>query len=556
MSKVFEELLRVRGLEAGFLSPKYEDSVDPWVLPDMKKAVERIQRAVSRGEKVLIYGDYDVDGVTASTVLYDTLRLAGVSPENLEIMLPNRFTDGYGMSKKVVQRAKETGVGLVMTVDCGSRNHEIIEELKEAEIEVIVTDHHECDERLPEAVAVVNPKRKDALELALEGVESAQERRELEKAVGELRELAGVGVAFKVAQALVLEGMIPAGQEKWLLDLVLIGTVCDSMVLRGENRRLCFYGLKVLEKTRRPGLRELMREAAVKRLDTEAIGFQIGPRLNAAGRMETAEKALGVLMTAKKTEAARLVMELEELNRRRKSEQQGAVQEIMKRGVGDEPVIVEEGEWHEGVLGIIAGRLVEEFRRPAFVLTEVDGTLKGSGRSFGEFSLAEALERCREHIIGGGGHAGACGVKVEKAKFEDFKRAVNEYYRSLELEDQMRFLGVREDLEVREFGELTLELVEELRKLEPYGEGNQEPVFLLPEVKVVEVARLGADKTHLRLTVWDQNGKSLKLMKFFAAAEELNVREGGVANIWINLHENEFRGIRSVEGRILKIQEA
>ena len=556
MSKVFEELLRVRGLEAGFLSPKYEDSVDPWVLPDMKKAVERIQRAVSRGEKVLIYGDYDVDGVTASTVLYDTLRLAGVSPENLEIMLPNRFTDGYGMSKKVVQRAKETGVGLVMTVDCGSRNHEIIEELKEAEIEVIVTDHHECDERLPEAVAVVNPKRKDALELALEGVESAQERRELEKAVGELRELAGVGVAFKVAQALVLEGMIPAGQEKWLLDLVLIGTVCDSMVLRGENRRLCFYGLKVLEKTRRPGLRELMREAAVKRLDTEAIGFQIGPRLNAAGRMETAEKALGVLMTAKKTEAARLVMELEELNRRRKSEHQGAGQEIMKRGVGDEPVIVEEGEWHEGVLGIIAGRLVEEFRRPAFVLTEVDGTLKGSGRSFGEFSLAEALERCREHIIGGGGHAGACGVKVEKAKFEDFKRAVNEYYRSLELEDQMRFLGVREDLEVREFGELTLELVEELRKLEPYGEGNQEPVFLLPEVTVVEVARLGADKTHLRLTVWDQNGKSLKLMKFFAAAEELNLREGGVANIWINLHENEFRGIRSVEGRILKIQEA
>lgn len=556
MSKVFEELLRVRGLEAGFLSPKYEDSVDPWLLPDMKKAVRRIKKAVSQGEKVLIYGDYDVDGVTASTVLYDTLRLTGVSSENLEIMLPNRFTDGYGMSKKVVQRAKETGVGLVMTVDCGSRNHEIIEELQEAEIEVIVTDHHECDERLPEAVAVVNPKRKDALELALEGVESAQGRRELEKAVGELRELAGVGVAFKVAQALVLEGMIPAGQEKWLLDLVLIGTVCDSMVLRGENRRLCFYGLKVLEKTRRPGLRELMREAAVKRLDTEAIGFQIGPRLNAAGRMETAEKALGVLMTAKKTEAARLVMELEELNRRRKSEQQGAVQEIMKRGVGDEPVIVEEGEWHEGVLGIIAGRLVEEFGRPAFVLTEVDGALKGSGRSFGEFSLAEALERCQEYIIGGGGHAGACGVKVEKAKFKDFKRAVNEYYRSLELEDQMRFLGVREDLEVREFGELTLELVEELRKLEPYGEGNQEPVFLLSEVKVVEVARLGADKTHLRLTVWDQNGKSLKLMKFFAAEEELNLREGGVANIWINLHENEFRGIRSIEGRILKIQEA
>lgn len=539
MSKIFEQLLRVREYEADFLCPKYEECIDANLLPDMALAVERIRKAVKDGEKVIIYGDYDVDGVTASTVMYDTLRLAGVKAENLEIMLPNRFLDGYGMSARVVERAKEWGAGLVITVDCGSRNHEVIEELGKAGVEVIVTDHHECGDTLPPAVAVINPKRKDAW-----GSRAAQES---------LRELAGVGVAFKVAQALVQAGVIPAGQEKWLLDLVLIGTICDGMVLRDENRRLCYYGMKVLEKTRRPGLKELMREAGVKRLDTEAIGFQIGPRLNAAGRMETAEKALELVCAQKKTVAAKLALELEELNSLRKSQQAAAIEEIRQRGVGEEPVIVVEGEWHEGVLGIIAGRLVEEYRRPAFVLAEVGGAYKGSGRSFGEFNLAEALTVCEKYIIGGGGHAAACGVKVAKEELGKFREAVNDYYRSLNLKDQERFLGVKEDLAVEEFEDLSLELMTELRQLEPYGEGNQEPVFLLPEVRVADVAKLGADGRHLRLTVWDKQGKSLKLMQFFAPEENLCVEPGAMVNAWMTLVENEFRGIRSVEGRILKL---
>lgn len=535
MSALFEQLLRVRHLEPGFLCPKYEESIDPFLLPEMKLAVERIRQAVKNGEKVLIYGDYDVDGVTASTAMHDTLKLAGIT--EVEIMLPNRFLDGYGMSKKVVQRAQETGVKLVITVDCGSRNQEVIAELGAAGIDVIVTDHHECGAELPEAVAVVNPKRRD-----FEGPE-------------ELRGLAGVGVAFKVAQALARAGVIPNGQEKWQLDLVLIGTICDSMELRGENRRLCYFGLKVLEKTRRPGLRELMRTAGVKRLDSEAIGFQIGPRLNAAGRMETAEKALELLMARSRMEAAKLALELEELNKTRKNQQQGALTEIRERGVGDEPVIVERGDWHEGVLGIIAGRLVEEYRRPAFALaaSEDEKILKGSGRSFGDFNLAEALTVCERYIVGGGGHAGACGVKVEKNEFEQFREAMNSYYRSLGLQDQERFLGVNEDLVVDEFANLTLELIEKLRKLEPYGEGNAEPVFLLPEVRVVEAAKLGADEQHLRLVVWDRQGKSLKLMQFFAPAENLRLRGGETVNAWITLAENEFRGLRSVEGRIVKL---
>lgn len=538
MSEIFEGLLRARGLDASFLNPKYEDSVDPFLLPDMEKAVKRVEKAVRNQEKILIYGDYDVDGVTASAVMYDTLKMAGV--QDLEIMLPNRFTDGYGMSAKVVQKAKE-GINLVFTVDCGSRNNEIIEELAEVGVETVVTDHHECgwekstSDSKPKAVAIVNPKRKDT------------------ECLAELRELAGVGVAFKLAQALVKSGIIPSGQEKWLLDLAMIGTICDSMLLTGENRRICYYGRKVLEKTRRMGLKELLKVAGVKTVSGDAIGYQVGPRLNAAGRMDTAEKALSLLMAKGRPEAAKLAAALEELNKKRKAQQQAALDEIRAKGVGEDAVIVVQGDWHEGVLGIIAGRLVEEYHRPAFVLAEVDGLLKGSGRSFGDFNLAEALDICREYLVGGGGHAEACGVTMRRENLGRFRGAVNQYYESLKLSNQMRFLEVHEDLAVKDFSELTLELIEEMRKLEPYGSGNEEPVFLLPEVRVVETAKLGSDGQHLRLTIWDQNGKSLKLMCFYAPEKYLRLRGGEVVNAWVTLGENEFRGLRSVEGRIVRL---
>lgn len=542
MSKIFEQLVEKRGLTREFLEPQYEECAAPGALPDMAAAVQRLGQAKARGEKVLIYGDYDVDGVTASTALDEALRLAGTKVAG--VMLPNRFTDGYGMSRKVVERARETGAKLVVTVDCGSRNQEIVQELLEAGVETVVTDHHECGETLPAAVAVVNPKRRDvgASDAATGGVE--------------LRELAGVGVVFKLAQALVEAGMIPAGQEKWLLDLVLIGTICDSMRLRGENRRLVYYGMKVLEKTRRVGLQELLRTAGVKRLGGSAIGFQVGPRLNAAGRMETAEKALRLLMTRRRTEAAALAMELERLNQERRAQQQAAVREIGRRGVGAAPVIVEAGEWHEGILGIIAGRLVEEYQRPAFVLAQVGDCYKGSGRSFGDFNLAEALRATEKWVIGGGGHAAACGVKVPLGGLEGFTEAINRYYEGLGLRGQERFLELKEDLVVENLAELSLELAEELRQLEPFGEGNGEPRFLLPEVRVVEAARLGADGQHLRLVVEDERGGRLKLMRFFAPEAELTTRAGERVSVWVTVEENVFRGTRSVEGRIERLERA
>ena len=535
MNKIFAQLVKKRGLDPSFLQPQYENLTDPYQLPDMQPAIKRIKRAIQAQEKILIYGDYDADGVTASTVMEQTLIFAGVKPENIIIMLPDRFTDGYGMSPKLIKRAQAEDITLVITVDCGSHNHEIVDELNTLKIDSIITDHHETPDHLPEAVAVINPKRQD-------------------RPCPELANLAGVGVAFKLAQALVKEGAIKAGQEKWLLDLVLIGTICDSMLLTGENRILCYYGLKVLKRTRRPGLKELMRRAGVKTLNSEAIGFQIGPRLNAAGRLDTAEIALNLLRTNKSTEAASLANQLEELNKKRKTEQLSATREIKERGIKDGSVIIETGHWHEGIIGIVAGHLVEDYAKPAFVLTEVENNIyKGSGRSFGDFNLAKALDQVRDTIIGGGGHAGAAGVKIKQENLYAFREQINAYYDSLRLKNQSKYLKPIPDLTLDDFADLSLELLEELRVLEPYGPGNEEPIFRLRNVKIAEIRRMGADQNHLRLDLVDKNGKFLKLLAFYAPEKWLQLAPDTEVEPIVKLMENDFNGVKSLEARIFDL---
>ena len=529
MNKIFIQLMKQRGITDEFLHPVYENLADPFLLPDMEKAIDRIVQAIENGDHILIYGDYDVDGVTASTVMEEALRLAGA--QEIDIMLPDRFADGYGMSPKIIQRAKDLGVKLVVTVDCGSSNQAIIDELKTLGIDTVVTDHHEITNELPDAVAVVNPKRQD-----YQG----------------FRDLAGVGVAFKVAQGLVSRGLIPSGQEKWLLDLVLIGTICDNMPLLNENRILSFYGMKVLAKTRRLGLKELMLRAGVKTLNSDAIGFQIGPRLNAAGRLESAELSLNLLMAKKKSEAAAIAEKLETLNKKRKTEQQLALDEIRARGVSEGPIIIEVGKWNEGILGIVAGKLTEEYHKPSFVLSEVgEGIYKGSGRSFGEFNLALALAACRDYIINGGGHALAAGVKVAGDKLYEFREKMAGYYESLGLKDQERFLTLREDLSIDALDDINLELADDLALLEPFGGDNEEPVFQLHDFSVVEARLMGAEKQHLSLIVEDGKGQRIKLLSFFAPEEWCKVSVGARLNVWVKLAKNEWNGIESVEGKII-----
>lgn len=537
MSKLFERLLEIRGLDQAFLHPKYEDLTDPFLLPDLEKAVDRIVQAAKNGEKILIYGDYDVDGVTASTVMADALTLAGVEPGNINIMLPDRFADGYGMSPRLITRAQEQDITLVITVDCGSRNHAIIDELNTLNIDTIVTDHHECGADLPSAVAVVNPKRPDFVD----------------SKTG-LRDLAGVGVAFKVAQGLVRKGLIATGQEKWLLDLVLIGTICDNMLLTGENRILGYYGVKVLDKTRRAGLRELMSRARVKKLTSESIGFQIGPRLNAAGRLKSADLSLQLLRAKSSADAATLAEQLEELNQKRKTEQQSAMKEISTRGVPDDPVIIETGTWHEGILGLIASRLVDEHHRPAFALTEVEnGVFKGSGRSFGEFSLAKALDFAKDVIISGGGHAGAAGVRIDGKNLYAFREKINAYYRSLKLVNQEKYLRPHADLDITDLSDLSLQFLDELKLLEPFGAGNEEPIFRLVDIDIVNVSHMGAEQNHLRLDIKDKSGHNLKLIAFYAPENWLTLTPEDKITPLVKLIENDFNGVRSAEARIVDL---
>lgn len=538
MNKIFAQLIKKRGLDDDFLHPDYEKTADPFLLPDMEKAIARIKTALKNSEKILIYGDYDVDGVTASTVMEQTLRLISVKPENINIMLPDRFADGYGMSPKMVQFAQEQGSKLVITVDCGSRNHAIVDELNTLGVDSIITDHHETDDTLPEAVAVVNPKRKDFSAPVDSGLEH----------------LAGVGVAFKLAQALVKEGLLPNGQEKWLLDLVLLGTICDSMLLSGENRILTYYGMKVLEKTRRPGLKELMKKARVKKISSEDIGFRLGPRLNAAGRIETADVSLELLRTNSPVKAAELASRLEELNSKRRTEQLSAISEIAERGVSDEPVIIEVGDWHEGILGIVAGRLTDDYMRPSFVLTEVsDQILKGSGRSFGDFNLAEALNHVKNTIVGGGGHAGAAGVRLKRENLYQFREQINDYYRNLNLKDQTSYLKQKPDLEIEDFADFSLELLERIKTLEPYGPGNEEIVLHLKHVKIANITLMGTEKQHLRLDIEDNAGRPLKIVAFFATEKWLELSPETEISPTIKLVENEFRGVRSVEARLVDL---
>lgn len=534
MNKLFTQIIEKRHLTDDFLHPKYENLADPYLLNDMEKAVSRIKQAVSNNEKVLIYGDYDVDGVTASALLEDALKLAGI--KSLDIMLPDRFADGYGMSPRLIKSAKAKKIDLVITVDCGSRNHNIITELNELKIDTIITDHHECDDELPEAIAVINPKRHD-----YEGPDA-------------LKNLAGVGVAFKLTQALVKAGLIKDGQEKWLLDLVLLGTICDQMPLVGENRILGFYGLKVLEKTRRLGLKELMRNAGVKHLTSESIGFQIGPRLNAAGRIETAEIALNLLRTQSASEAAAIATKLEDLNKARRTEQRAATEEIIARGEKETPVIIETGDWHEGILGIVAGRLVEKYHKPAFVLTEIeDGIFKGSGRSFGDFNLAKALDYTKDIIISGGGHAGAAGVKVEQKKLYAFREKMNAYYESLGIKNEEYFFSTHADLEISELKDFSLDLLEDLKTLEPFGAGNEEPVFCLTDVTILETKRMGDKNQHLRIDLRGKDGKIIKCVAFFAPEEWFSLYDDEQYNFFIKPVENEWNGVRSIEARLIDI---
>ena len=539
---LFEQILTARGLTTraareAFLQPDYMAvKHDPFLLPDMEKAVARLKQARQRGEKIIIYGDYDIDGLSATALLLDAFGKFGF--EDVDAFIPNRFVEGYGMTMGAVDKVCDMGADLIVTVDTGSLCHAEIAYAASLGIDTVVTDHHNVAETPPPSVAAVNPK--------------------FSGHTYPFRDLCGAGVAFKLVQALQTElDGLPDGYEKWLLDLVALGTVCDVVTLADENRANVYWGLEVLKKQQRPGLKALMTVAGIEpeRVNARHLGFGLGPRMNAAGRLETAQHALDMLVARDGLAALAASEKLEELNGRRRSIQDAIFEEACQQAeelADDRVLVVSSDGWNHGVIGIVASKLVEKYKKPVFIIGERGEEATGSARSFGDFSAADAVRAADDIIIKGGGHGAAAGVTLETEKIGDFRRRVNEFYDSLQLTNQERYLLPRADVEIDDFSEIDEDLVENLAKMEPFGNGNPEPVVKITTAIVLSARRMGADGQHVKLALRDNNGRVLQMLAF-NAPEEFFREPGDEVVAWFQPTINEWQGVRTVEGRLLHV---
>lgn len=540
---LFEKILASRNIDKdklnSFLSPDYDlEKGDPYLLPDMQKAVDRIKTAYEKGEKIVIYGDYDVDGISATALLLDAFESFGF--KDIQSFIPNRFVEGYGMTIGAVDKIKSMDANLIITVDCGSLCHNEINYANSLGIDTVVTDHHNVAETPPPAVAAVNPRFGGHLY--------------------PFSDLAGVGVAFKLVQALQkeLDGL-PEGYEKWLLDLVALGTVCDIVKLTGENRANVYWGIEVMKKQRRTGLKALMAVANIDKADISAktLGFVFGPRINAAGRMETASLALDMLISKNGDDALNKANYIDNLNSHRRQMQDDIFEEACKIALDykDDDVLVINGKnWNHGIIGIVAAKILEKFKKPVYILAEDDnGETKGSARSFGDFSAADAVRAADDIIIKGGGHAAAAGVTLKNDKISDFRQRVNEFYSSLQLNNQERYLLPKADVEIDDFSEINEDLVGKIATMEPFGNGNPDPVIKITAADIVNVQHMGTDGQHIKLSARDSDGVVIRMLAF-NAPENFLCKPGDAASIWFRPVINEWQGIRSVEGELLHLQ--
>ena len=457
-----------------FLEPSLEDLHDPYLLHDMEKAVERIRQAIEEGENILIYGDYDADGMTSASIMKESLEQLGAE---CRVYLPNRFTDGYGPNASVYKYfIKQEGISLIVTVDNGVAGHEAIELAQAMGVDVIVTDHHSMPETLPDAYAIVHPEHPDA--------------------DYPFKQLAGCGVAFKLACALLEEVQVE------LLDLVAIGTIADMVSLTDENRILVQYGLEMLGHTQRIGLQEMLDMAgiAANEVTEETVGFQIAPRLNALGRLDDPNPAIGLLTGFDDEEAHEIALMIHQKNEERKEIVQSIYEEA-KTMVDPEKkvqVLAKEG-WNPGVLGIVAGRLLEELGQTVIVLNIEEGRAKGSARSVEAVDIFEALDPHRDLFIAFGGHAGAAGMTLEVEKLSDLSQILEDYVREKGSDaGGKNKLNLDEELDLET---LSLETVKSFERLAPFGMDNQKPVFYIKDFHVESARTMGAGNTHLKLKI-------------------------------------------------------
>ncbi len=537
VSRLIAAILCSRGLNSKdasvFLKADINDMHDPFLFKGMAKAVERIKKAIEDKEKIVVYGDYDVDGVTATTLLFNCLKDLGA---DAGFYIPSRDREGYGINNDSVEKMAKDGVTLIVTVDCGITATSECEYAKSLGIDLIITDHHECGANIPDAVAAIDTKQPDCQY--------------------PFKDLAGVGVAFKVAQALLKDKYSTVQILDMYSELVTIGSIADIVPLLGENRIICKYGLDKLAKTKNIGINAILNVAGIdkKTIDTFKIGYAVAPRINAAGRIGGAEKAVELFTETDISKAEQIAIDLDSNNIKRQQIEAEIFKEAEKQlldfYVDDKIAVLADKNWHHGVVGIVSSRLTKKYSKPCILISEgPDGKYKGSGRSIEDFSLYNALEHSKDTLISFGGHELAAGIVIEEAQIDAFRRKINEYAENNFNED-LQAGKIVADLELRE-RHLNIDVARSLNILEPYGTDNKQPVFYIEGLNVLKVSRVGTSKQHLRLTLKKGN-VTIDAVAF--GFGNYSVSFNDTINVMCNLDINSFRDVENVQLKILDIK--
>ena len=511
-----------------FLRPKLENLHDPFLFNDMKKAVDRLEKAFENNEKILVYGDYDVDGTTAVALVYSFLK--EFYPLNILYYIPDRYTEGYGVSFKGVDFAAENNCTLIIALDCGIKDNARIEYANYKGIDFIVCDHHTPGLELPKAVAVLDAKRSDN--------------------TYPFDELSGCGVGFKFMQALCIRRKIPLENLLKYVDLTAVSIGSDIVPIVDENRILAYYGLKKLNENPLTCFKALKKEAKLdgKNITMTDSVFMIGPRINAAGRIHLGRDAVRFLTTQDETEAEKFAKEISDYNRTRKDLDRSITAEALEKLEGTEnnsTTVVYGENWHKGVVGIVASRLTETYFRPTIVFTKIGETLTGSARSVSDFNLYEAVDSCREFLTAFGGHKFAAGLNLKFENFEPFAQKFEDYVKSHILPSQKNpEIRIEQELD---FKSVTEDFYNRLKEFEPFGPGNPEPVFCTRGVTDMGSKIVGSDKRHLRLEVVDQTGITKIGIAFGKADFYDKIRTKEPFDICYTLDLNVFNGISSVQ---------
>ena len=540
-------LLAQRGIRSyedarRYFSPQITDLHDPFLMKNMDKAVKRIEEAIDKGEKILVYGDYDVDGTTAVSVVYSYLK---DFYDKVDTYIPDRYSEGYGVSVQGIDYAAENGFGLVIALDCGTKAIDKIDYAREKGIDFIIGDHHTPGEVLPRAYAFLNPKQTGC--------------------AYPYKELSGAGIGFKLIQALHQKKGLPLEDIIHYLDLVAVSIGADIVPITGENRTMAYFGLKQIEVNPRAGLRALSRNVKDKVLEISDLVFVLAPRINAAGRIKHGKEAVKLLIEKDAHVANRFADEIEAYNTERREFDKNITEEALQRIIDHNEqerfsTVVYDASWHKGVLGIVASRLIETYYRPTIVFTESNGVLSGSVRSVPGFNVYDALQACSEHIIQFGGHKYAAGLTVDPAQFEAFKnkfeQVVKENIGEESLTPQIIIDAPVSFREIMHGGGSIPKFYRLIKRMAPFGPGNMNPVFVTEGINDTGYTKtVGKDNNHLKLSLRELNSGIIMNGIGFNLGDKLSlVKQGMPLKIVYTIEENTWNGKTSLQLRVKDIK--